>query len=123
MRTQTNAGKGKPAEVPHAPPAPEPLRMLTIAQACERWGISPSYYWKQYHDGLLPPPITKGARIATKGKHKGRSLPAWSRVPSDEVTACMRLMIAGASDDERRALVQRLLAERELNAQEVLRGG
>jgi predicted DNA-binding transcriptional regulator AlpA len=60
---------------------------------------------RRYEDirrGLLPPPVARSARD--------------KRYPEDEIAALQALEIAGASEDERRALVTALVAARQARA-------
>lgn len=70
--------------------------------ASERLGRGRSTLHEDVRRGTMPPPIKVGTR--------------WSAWPSDEVDAIARARIAGFTDDELRALVKDLVAQRKTKA-------
>ena len=64
----------------------------------DRHFVRDSALAQQIRDGLFPPPVRVGAKKS-----------AW---PEHESDAILRARIAGKSDEEIRALVRRLVAER-----------
>lgn len=74
-------------------------RQLTSAKGAPgRWPISLATFWRQVAEGLLPTPLVFG--------------PLLRALPLHEIEAIERAINAGASRDERRALVCRLMAAR-----------
>ena len=75
-----------------------PVSLLRIADVTERIGRRKSTVYLNVRRGLMTPPVKLGARIS-----------GW---PSSEVDELIRAEIAGATPDELRKLVSRLVAER-----------
>ena len=72
--------------------------LLTDVETGRVLGMARSTVWDRVRDGTLPEPIRRGAK--------------WSRWPSGEVDRLEAAIIAGASDDELRALVRGLIEAR-----------
>ncbi len=73
-------------------------RMLHIPEQCDLRGKSRSSHYNDIAAGLWPKPIPIGRKAVAN--------------PETEVAAMQRATIAGASDDEKRALVKKLEAAR-----------
>lgn len=73
-------------------------RLLRLPQTCEATGRKPGAHYLDIKNGLMVP----GVRI-------GLNAVAW---PEDELAAINQAKIAGKSEDEIKALVQRLIAAR-----------
>jgi prophage regulatory protein len=73
--------------------------LLRAEAVIERRGRSRSQLYLDIREGVMTPPV----------RLRGGKLSAW---PAKEIDALNSAEIAGATDDELRALVQRLLAER-----------
>jgi prophage regulatory protein len=76
------------------------LRLPAVLDRCAR---TRSAHYRDVADGLFTPPVRLGSRCS-----------AW---PEHEVDALLRAQIAGASPRELRALVTRLIAERQMTTQ------
>jgi prophage regulatory protein len=74
------------------------IRFLRLPAVLDCRARKRSTHYRDIADGLFPPPIHLGLRCS-----------AW---PEHEVDAILRAQIAGASSDELRGLVVRLVAER-----------
>ena len=74
------------------------LRMLRLPATCDRVGRGQSTIYSDIADELFPPPISLGARAV-----------GW---PEHEVERLLAARITGATDDQIRELVQRIVAER-----------
>lgn len=74
-------------------------RLLRLREVCARTGRARSSLYRDIDTGVMVPPIQIGARGVG--------------VPEHEVDAIIGARIAGVSDDEIRALVLRLVAERQ----------
>lgn len=74
------------------------MRLLRITDACGTTGDRRATFYAKQKAGLLPMPVSIG----------GRSV-AW---PEQELQAVNRARVAGKSDDEIRALVRQLEADR-----------
>ncbi|MFV0679228.1 helix-turn-helix transcriptional regulator [Ottowia sp.] len=72
--------------------------LLRLPSVIERTGLGRTAIYDRVKAGLLPTPIKQGARVSV-----------W---PANEIDACNDAVIRGLSDDERRALVVRMCAER-----------
>ena len=81
------------------------MPILRLPQVQAQLGYSRSRFYLDVQRGLLPKQIKTGERA--------------SGLPDFEVAAIERAIIAGASDDERRALVQRLHKARSANRMQV----
>ena len=79
-------------------------RLLPLRNALEGAGVPLSVGYEQIRRQVFPTPIKDGRR---------------SLVPSDEVEAVIAARIAGRTEPEIRALVQRLLALRQTGADPV----
>lgn len=75
-----------------------PGKLVNAATVMAVFGISESKLYDDVRRLLLPPPIRLGKRL--------------SRFVSHEVTMMAKSVVGGASVDERRALVQRMVAAR-----------
>ncbi len=75
-----------------------PVSLLRINDVTERIGRRKSTVYLNVRRGLMTPPVKLGARIS-----------GW---PSSEIDQLVRAEIGGASADELRRLVARLVAER-----------
>lgn len=78
-------------------------RMRRLPEACDITGRKPGSHYLDIKNGLMVP----GVRI-------GPNAVAW---PDDELAAINQAKISGASEDEIRALVRRLVAARTQTAQ------
>ncbi len=76
---------------------PDATSLLRAGAAARRRGRSRSQHYVEVRAGVMTPPV-----------HRGK-IAVW---PSDELEAITRAEIAGASDDELRVLVQRLVEAR-----------
>lgn len=74
------------------------IRILRGGETDARLGMSRSTRYARIQDGLFPPPIRLGHRAAG--------------YPDYEIESIQVARIAGATDDEIRALVRRLVAAR-----------
>ena len=81
-----------------APSRPFELRFLRLPELLPRRGRSRSSHWRDVKSGLFPPPVALGARCS-----------GW---PVHELEVILGAQIAGASPDEIRTLVARLVAAR-----------
>ena len=84
------------------------LTLLRVRTAFEMLGHKPSSGYMYVKDGLITDPVAYG--------------PAGKRLPLGEIRRIAAARIAGASDDEIRALVQRLHWERKARASRDLAG-
>lgn len=75
------------------------LRLLRLPELCSQIGLRPTSIYARIKAGTLPPPIALAARSR-----------AW---PEHEIEAVIGSMIAGHGDDEIRALVHNLVAQRQ----------
>lgn len=73
-------------------------RILRKSLATDQFGISNSTFYARIKDGLIPPPISLGARAV-----------GWLSTELDQVLA---YVVAGKSDDEIRELVNQLVEQR-----------
>jgi prophage regulatory protein len=78
---------------------PETISLLRLETVVSRRGRSRPQIYVDIKRGILTPPVRLGSKLS-----------AW---PSNEIDALNRAEIAGASQDELRALVQRLVKERQ----------
>ena len=74
-------------------------RLLRLPAVLERMGLRTTSIYGHAKAGLFPPPVKLTGRCS-----------AW---PEHEVAAIITARIAGRSDDEVRALVARLVAQRQ----------
>lgn len=74
-------------------------RLLRLPDVCAQVGLRPTSIYARIKAGTLPPPIALAARSR-----------AW---PEHEIEAVIGSMIAGHGDDEIRALVRNLVAQRQ----------
>jgi prophage regulatory protein len=74
------------------------MRLLRLPDACAVTGFRRSALYEQINRGLIPHPVNITAKSV-----------AW---PEDELVAVNRARVAGKGDDEIRALVARLEAQR-----------
>lgn len=72
--------------------------LLKDVEVGARLGKARSTIWDDVRQGTVTEPIRRGLK--------------WSRWPSDEIDAIERAIVAGASDDQLRALVKRLTEAR-----------
>jgi prophage regulatory protein len=72
--------------------------LLKDVEVGARLGMARSTAWDCVREGTLPPPIRRGSK--------------WSRWPSGEVDRLEAAIVAGATDDELRALVKELIEAR-----------
>jgi predicted DNA-binding transcriptional regulator AlpA len=72
--------------------------LLKDTEVGTQLGKARSTTWDCVREGTLPPPIRRGSK--------------WSRWPSEEIDRIERVIVAGASDDELRALVKELIEAR-----------
>lgn len=77
---------------------PETITLLRLESVVSRRGRSRPQLYVDIKRGVMTPPVRLGGKIS-----------AW---PSHEVDALNRAEIAGATQDELRALVLRLVAQR-----------
>jgi predicted DNA-binding transcriptional regulator AlpA len=84
-------------------------RLLSGREADSRLGIKKTKRHERIHCGTMPPPIKRGPRVA--------------RYVSDEIDAVVSAEISGASDDQIRALVQKLIDARKLRASALIPEG
>lgn len=82
-------------------------RMLRPAKYREILGTNKTGEHRQRHEGLLPPPVQIGPRAKA--------------LPEYEVEIIRKARVAGASPDELREIVQRLLAARKSDLNELLK--
>jgi prophage regulatory protein len=75
------------------------LQLLRLEPTLSRRGRSRAQLYVDIRKGVFPPPVRLGVRLS-----------AW---PSTEVDAVNKAEIRGATPDELRALVQRLVKERQ----------
>lgn len=73
-------------------------RLIDRRESMHAYGIANTLFYKKIKAGLIPPPI-KVTRMA-------------SRWPEDEHSEVIAAMIAGATENELRMLVKRLVAVR-----------
>ena len=73
-------------------------QMLRLPRSCEITGRKPGSFYLDIKNGLMVPPVRIGPNAA-----------AW---PAHELEAINRAKIAGATEDEIRALVRRLIEAR-----------
>ena len=78
-------------------PAPQ-ARLLDIHEVTARRGCQRVKHYTDIKAGLMTPPVTEG--------------PRFSRWPEHEIDAVVRARISGASDEDVRALVTVLMAQR-----------
>lgn len=83
-------------------PYPRPVRILRVSVTAHLRGRSRSGHYADIQAGLFPPPIKIGPRA--------------SGHPENEVAAMIEAIIAGKSADTLRALVQELVAARQIAA-------
>ncbi len=74
------------------------MHLLRLPEVQARTGLGRSSIYQRQRDGLFPPSISIGTRMA-----------AW---PDHEIDAINKAHIAGQTDDEIRALVARLVIAR-----------
>lgn len=74
------------------------ISLLRPSKAYARLGVSRSTYYDQIAEGLLPRPVSIGARSVAH--------------PDHEIEAVIKARIAGKSDDAIKALVKQLEAAR-----------
>ena len=72
--------------------------LLRDVEVAAQLGKARSTIWDDVREGTLPAPIRRGAK--------------WSRWAAHEVDRIERAIVAGASDDELRALVRELMEAR-----------
>lgn len=72
--------------------------LFTDVEAARSLGMARSTIWGRVRDGTMPPPIRRGTK--------------WSRWPQSDVQRVEAAIVAGATDDELRALVRELLDQR-----------
>lgn len=72
-----------------------------LKKVLDRTGYGRSTLYQQIADGLFPPPV-----------HLGKRTSGWI---SDEIEAVLAARIHGKSEDEIKALVKKLIVERETN--------
>lgn len=77
--------------------------LLRLPKVIELTGLGRSVIYERVKAGLLPAPIKLGPRVSV-----------W---PANEIDACNDAIVKGLSDEERRALVQRMHAQRRAGAQ------
>jgi prophage regulatory protein len=77
----------------------DPIRMLRIDVATDRHGCSRPTFYRRIKAGLMVPGLQR----------RGSNTVAW---PAHELDAIHRAEISGASEDELRAVVQSLIAQR-----------
>jgi prophage regulatory protein len=77
---------------------PETISLLRLETVVSRRGRSRPQLYVDIKRGTMTPPVRLGCKLS-----------AW---PSHEIDALNRAEIAGASQDELRALVQQLVAQR-----------
>lgn len=75
------------------------MRVIRLPAVCEILGLSRTTLYRQVGSGLFPRPVSVGVNSRAWGAH--------------EVDAIVKARIAGKSEAEIRALVQRLQAERQ----------
>ncbi|MDE2371277.1 MAG: AlpA family phage regulatory protein [Burkholderiales bacterium] len=81
---------------PHSPATP--VRLVTLREVSERFGIKKTRIYNDLRDGTLPPPVKRGANC--------------SRWIDHEITNVVAARVAGATDDELRHIVAELVALR-----------
>lgn len=74
------------------------LKMLRMSEVVKRYGRGRSTTYSDVKAGLMVPPVELGARC--------------SAVPEHELNSILAARLAGQPDDEVRALVRRLVADR-----------
>jgi prophage regulatory protein len=79
------------------------MAILRIPKALEETGLGRTKFYAFVRDGLMVEPVSIGGRA--------------SGVPSEELLAINRARIAGATDDQVRALVKRLHEARQQAAE------
>jgi prophage regulatory protein len=73
-------------------------KLLPTPEILDRHLFGPSTLYQQIRDGVFTPPVRVGAKKS-----------AW---PEEESDAILRARIAGCTDEELRAIVQKLIADR-----------
>ena len=72
--------------------------LLRIRQVEQRLGVKRATIYKRIGRGQLPPPVKDGTHVSI-----------W---PEDEINACCRAIIRGASDSDMQQLVHGLIERR-----------
>lgn len=74
------------------------LRLLRLPEVCDRLGLKTTSVYARIKDKTLPPPVALGSRSR-----------AW---PEHEIDTVIAAIIAKSSDEDTRALVRDLIAQR-----------
>lgn len=89
------------ATEPNTLTRPSGLQLIKVAEARSKTGDGHANFYVKIRDGLLTRPVKIGARA--------------SRWPLHEIEGIVKARIAGKSDDDIRALVNELHAQRQMD--------